>query len=152
MVSQKLLEFAKSFVTDFQLKSSKSSEILLNVCYLNMIKKEPIKLYNLIFRLHSFSVSMGWNCRSWPTHFSAHNFLSVNILSNVTAAYFVFCITHRSWRSLSNSCTFLYSRTMLSDKQSEHSFRLQPISVRKCIFLGIEKILPKFHLAFPNNI
>jgi len=59
MVSQKLLEFAKSFVTDFQLKSSKSSEILLNVCYLNMIKKEPIKLYNLIFRLHSFSVSMG---------------------------------------------------------------------------------------------
>jgi len=40
--------------------------------------------------LHTLSVSMGWKCRSWPTHFSAHNFLSVNILSSVTAAYFVF--------------------------------------------------------------
>ena len=35
-------------------------------------------------------MSMGWKWRSWPTHFSAHKFLSVNILSNVTAAYLVF--------------------------------------------------------------
>ena len=37
---------------------------------------------------------MGWKCRSWPTHFFAHNFLSVNILSNVVAAYFVFFVWH----------------------------------------------------------
>jgi len=65
---------------------------------------------------------MGWKCRSWPTHFSAHTLLSVNILSNVTAADLVFCMTHSSWRSLLNGCMFWYSRTMLSDKQSEHSF------------------------------
>jgi len=40
----------------------------------------------------------------------------------VTAAYLVFCMTHSSWRSLSNGCMLLYSRTMLSDKQSEYSF------------------------------
>jgi len=34
-----------------------------------------------------------------------------------------FCTTHSFWRSLSSSCMFLYSRTMLSDKQSEHSLR-----------------------------
>jgi len=37
MVSQKLLEFAKGLVTDFQQKSAKSSEILLKIHYLNMI-------------------------------------------------------------------------------------------------------------------
>jgi len=54
------------------------------------------------------------------TIFSAHNFLSVNILSNVTAAHLFFCMTHSSWRSLSNGYMFLYSRTMFSDKQSKH--------------------------------
>jgi len=39
MASQKLLEFAKSLATDFQLKSAKSSGILLKICYLNMIKR-----------------------------------------------------------------------------------------------------------------
>jgi len=34
-----------------------------------------------------------------------------------------FCMTHGLWWSVSNGCIFLYSRTMLSDKQSEHSFR-----------------------------
>jgi len=34
MVSQKLLDFTKSLVTIFQLKSAKSSEILLKICYL----------------------------------------------------------------------------------------------------------------------
>jgi len=51
-----------------------------------------------------------------------HNVLSVNILSNVTAAYLAFGMTHSSWWSLSNGCMFLYSRTMLSNKQSKHSF------------------------------
>jgi len=64
---------------------------------------------------------MGWKCRFWPTHFSAHNFLLVKIFSNVTAAYFVFCMSHSSWRSLSNGCMSLYSRTTLSVKQSEHN-------------------------------
>jgi len=50
MVSQKLLKLAKSLVTDFKLKSAKSSEILLKICYFDMIKKKPSKLYNLIFR------------------------------------------------------------------------------------------------------
>jgi len=50
MVSQKQLEFAKSLVTDFKLKSAKSSEILLKISYLIMIKKKYMKLYNLIFR------------------------------------------------------------------------------------------------------
>ena len=51
MVSQKLLdEFTKSLATDFQLKSIQSSEILSKICFLNMIEKKPIKLYNLIFR------------------------------------------------------------------------------------------------------
>jgi len=51
MVSQKLLEFAKSLVTDFQLKSAKSSEILLKICYLNMIERNLSSYTNLIFRL-----------------------------------------------------------------------------------------------------
>jgi len=44
-----------------------------------------------------------------------HNVLSVNVLSNVTAAYLAFCMTHSSWRSLSNGYMFLYSTTMLRD-------------------------------------
>jgi len=39
MVSQKLLGFATSLDTYFQLKSAKSSEILLKSCYLDMIKR-----------------------------------------------------------------------------------------------------------------
>jgi len=35
----KKLEFAKNLVTSFQLKSAKSSEILLKICYLNMIER-----------------------------------------------------------------------------------------------------------------
>jgi len=53
-----------------------------------MIKRNLLKLF---FVLHSLSMSMGWKCRSWPPHFSVHNFLSVNILS------LVFYMTYRSW-------------------------------------------------------
>jgi len=35
-----------------------------------------------------------------------------------------FCTTHSFWRFLSNGCILLYSKTMLSDKQSEVSFSL----------------------------
>jgi len=41
-------------------------------------------------------------------HTSAHNFLSVNILSNVTAAYLVFCIAHTvavlEWKNWRGHC------------------------------------------------
>jgi len=43
-------ETAKSPVTDFQLKSAKSSEILLKICYLNMVKRNLRSYKNLIFR------------------------------------------------------------------------------------------------------
>jgi len=36
---QKLLEFGKSLVTYFQLKSAKYSEILFKICCLNMINR-----------------------------------------------------------------------------------------------------------------
>jgi len=45
-----------------------------------------------------------------------------DFLSNVTAAYLVFCMTQSYWQYLSNGCVFISSRTMLIDKQSQHSF------------------------------
>ena len=39
IVSQKLLDSAKSLDTNFQLKTAKSSEILLKIRYLNMDKR-----------------------------------------------------------------------------------------------------------------
>jgi len=89
MVSQKLLEFAKSLVTDFQLKSLKSSEILFKICNLNMIERNLSCYTNLIFHLAPVLSKHGLKMGSWPIHFSAHNFLSVNILSILTAAYFI---------------------------------------------------------------
>jgi len=41
MVPQKLLDSTKS-VTNFQLKLAKSSELLLKICYLNMIKRNVL--------------------------------------------------------------------------------------------------------------
>jgi len=35
----------------------------------------------------------GRKYRSWSAHFLTYNFLSVFILNNVTAAYFLLCIT-----------------------------------------------------------
>jgi len=44
--------------------------------------KKPKNLYNiLIFRLALALNKHGLKCRSWPTHFSAHNLLPVNILT-----------------------------------------------------------------------
>jgi len=116
---KKLLDSAKSFVTNFQLKSAKSSEILLkNRLSLRWLKET--------YKVMQYSNLSSCTCSQWAwaedAYLDHHNVLSVNILSNVTAAYLVYCMTHSSWRSLSNGCMFLYSRTMLSDKQSEHSF------------------------------
>ena len=82
-------------------------------------KKKYCNEYLYVFFVsHSLSMNMGWRCPTRPPHFSTHSFLSVNILSNVTAAYLVFCMTHSSWWSLSYGCMFSYSRTMLGDNLS----------------------------------
>jgi len=47
----------------------------------------------LIFRLALALNEHGLKMPILTTHFSAQNFLSFNILSNVTTAYFVFCMT-----------------------------------------------------------
>ena len=121
---KKLLNSTQSLVTHFQLKSAKSSEILLkNLLFLRWFKI-PIKLHiTFIFRL-ALSPSPnehGLKMPVLPLHFSAQSFSFINLWSNVTAAYLIFCDT-QCWRSLSNDCMFLYSRTMFSDEQSEHSF------------------------------
>ena len=52
MGGRKLLHSAKSSVTKFQLKSAKSSEILVKICYFCKDKDKPMRLFNiLIFRL-----------------------------------------------------------------------------------------------------
>ena len=115
---KKLLDSAKSLVTNFSAK----------ICWKqwNFVKKSVIfdmikEIYKVIqctnFSSCTLSRNMSWKCRSWSTHFRSTDFLS-----NVTAAYLVCFMTHSSWRSLSNGCMLLYSSTMLSDKQSEHSF------------------------------
>jgi len=60
MVSQKLLDFAKCLVTNFQLKYAERSEILLKIVIFKMIK---INLWSYaryqFFVLHSLSVNTG---------------------------------------------------------------------------------------------
>jgi len=79
----------------------------------------------LIFRLalalnkHGLKMPVLANMLFGPQFSTSQHF---DFLSNVTAACLVFCVTHTSWRSFSNGYMFLYSRTILSDKQSEHSF------------------------------
>jgi len=85
-----------------------------------------LKLYNIQFFWLALALSKHWLKMpvlastlfgpqfSFSQHFDVSN--------NVTVAYLVCCTWHSSWRSLSNCCMFLYSRKMLSDKQSEHSF------------------------------
>jgi len=46
MVSQKMLDSAKSLVTNFQLKSARSSENLLKNVF-KMINKKPVKLHSI---------------------------------------------------------------------------------------------------------
>ena len=60
------------------------------------------------FVLHSLSMSMGWKYRSWPPHVSEHNFLSVDNLSNVTAAYLVF-VWHTVYDDLFQMVAFFYT-------------------------------------------
>jgi len=97
MVSQKLLEFAKSLVTDFKLKSAKRSEILLKICYLIMIKKKPIKLYNLIFRFalalteHGLKMPVLTNTLFGPQFSFSHHFEQRNC-----SLLRFFCMTHIS--------------------------------------------------------
>ena len=61
-----------------------------------------------------------WLRLCWPPYFSAHNFLSVDILSNVIADYLL-CMTHLTvLDNLFQMFACVY-RTMISDKQTEHS-------------------------------
>jgi len=98
----------------------------------------------LIFRLvltlnkHGLKILVLVNTLSGPQFSISQHF---DVLSNVTADL-GFCVTHSLWRSVSNGCMFLYSsRTILSDKQSEHSFNLQLYksgicNLKLCITLG----------------
>jgi len=82
-MSQKQLDSTKGLVTNFQLKSAKSSKILLKKYVIfNMIKRN-LQSYTIyeFFVLHSLSICRDWKCRSWPTHVSVNNFRSVNILT-----------------------------------------------------------------------
>ena len=83
-----------------------------------------MKLYSLlIFRLaldpneHGLKMTVSATILFGPQFSFIQHFEQCNC-----SLYLVFCMTHSSWQSLSNGCMFLYSRTMLSDKQSEHSF------------------------------
>jgi len=121
-----MLHSAKGLVTNFQLKSAKSSEILLKRWQCQYDQKKPIKLYNiLIFRLaiafckHGLKMPVFANTLFGPQCSIRQHF---EFLSNVTGACLVFCIIHSSWRSHSNGCMFVCSRKMLSDKQSDYSF------------------------------
>jgi len=56
-----------------------------------------MKLCNiLIFGLALVLNEHGLKMSNFTPHVSSNNFFSVNILSNVTAAYLVFCMTHSS--------------------------------------------------------
>ena len=114
---ENLLDPAKNLLTNFQLKSAKSSEILpKNLLFWGT--KTCKAIYQFLV-LQSLLVDKGRKCLSWPPHFSAHNFLTVDSLSNVTAAYLL-CMTDRFWQYLPNvPCVY---KTVLSNKQ--HSFSL----------------------------
>jgi len=159
MVSQKLLEFAKSLVTDFKVKSAKSSEILLKICYLIMIKKKPIKLYNLIFRFalvltkHGLKKPVLTNtlfCSqfSFRQHFEQPNCSLLRF----------FCMTHISGRSLSNSCMLLCSRTMFSDKHNlsissaVQYFKSGLCNLKLCVtFVSMQELLHSYLSAFAGS-
>jgi len=69
----------------------------------------------LIFRLalalnkHGLEMPVLANTLFGPQFSFSQNF---DFLNNVAAVYLVFCTTHSSWRSFSNGCLFLHSRTM----------------------------------------
>ena len=100
MVSKKLLDSGKGLVTNFQLKSATSSEILLKyLLFLASLKETYKVIHILIFRLalalskHELKISVLANTLLGP-HFSFSQHF--DFLSNVTTAYFVFCMTHSS--------------------------------------------------------
>ena len=89
---------------------------------------------------------------SWPPYFSAHNFFSANILNNLSAAYLLFVwMTHSFHESLSNGRMCLYSRTMLNDKQTEHTFSPH-ILLRNVVLFSLTRSLSTEanHISFTN--
>jgi len=57
MGHKKLLDSAKSLVTKFRLKSAKSSEILLKICYFCDNQNRLMKLYNILILCFSLALN-----------------------------------------------------------------------------------------------
>jgi len=111
-MSQKLLDSAKGLVTNSQLKSAKSSEILLkNLSFLTWLNETYKVIQNNIFHLalalnkHRLKTPVLLNTLFGPK-FSISQYF--DFLSNVTAANLFFCMTHSSWWSLSNGYIYIY--------------------------------------------
>jgi len=98
-MSQKLLEFAKSLITDFQLKSAKSTEILFEICYFIWTwLKETYKVINLIFRLalalnkHGLKMPVMANTLFGSQFSFCQHFEQLNC-----SLLRFFCMTYSSW-------------------------------------------------------
>jgi len=91
---RKLLDSAKNLVTNFRLKSAKSSEILLkNLVFLRWLKETYTVMQYTSINFSSCTHSQwAWAENADLDHhtFRPNDFVSVNILSNVTAPYLVF--------------------------------------------------------------
>ena len=80
--------------------------------------------------LHSLSVDKSRQCRHQSPYFSAHDFLSIDILSNSNCSLPSFLCDRQCLITFFNwSHVFAVYRTMLSDKQTEHSFNPTTFSV-----------------------
>ena len=133
---KKLLDSAESLVTNFQLKSAISSEVLLKNRSFLTWETYKVKQYT------NFSPWIRFLQACWTenaglgqhTPFGPQFSISLyfDFLSKITAACLIFCMTNSSCRSFSNGCLFLHSRKMLSNKQSEHSFSPTTFCVCLC--------------------
>ena len=119
--------------------------------------KKPVKLYNLIFPFalalnkHGLKMTVLANAHFGPQFWFCQHFDQRNY-----SLLCFFCMTHSSWRSLSNGCMSLYSRTMLSYKQSEHSSLLLSKSglcnLKLCVtFVSMQKPLYFYLSAFATS-
>ena len=128
---KKLLDFAKSLFTNFQLKSANSSEILVKNLLLLRWSEETYKVKQinntLIFLLALALNEHGLKMPVLATTLFGSQYSFIQYFEQRICSLPRFCMTHSSWWSLSNGCALLDSRAMLSDKQSEHIFSPTPI-------------------------
>ena len=101
---RKLLDSAKSLVTNFQLKSAKSSEILLkNMLFLRSLKETHEVMQHKTISFSSCTRSQCARAENADLDhhtFRPNDFVSINILSNVTAAYLAFFVWHTGFDGL----------------------------------------------------